>query len=94
MFGSSKLLFLFYTKTMFKKTLILSIGVLVVLAFGVANLAQAGDKILVCHNTSSSRNPVVLIEVSSQALNGHLLHGDFPPEEETMSCDGGGPVPE
>jgi hypothetical protein len=39
-------------------------------------LAAPVEKITVCHNTGSAKNPVVVIEVSSAgALNGHTGPG-------------------
>ncbi len=40
---------------------------------GFAVGAQAGgDKVWLCHGTSSEKNPYVLIHVSENALGGHL----------------------
>lgn len=43
-------------------------------ALTVAATAQGAndDKVLVCHGTASQNNPLVLIEVSQSALNGHF----------------------
>jgi hypothetical protein len=46
-------------------------------AFAVATAQGAAhEKVLVCHGTASASNPLVLIEVSQNALNGHFDVGD------------------
>jgi len=39
--------------------------------------APAEEKIVVCHRTSSKKNPVVLISISANAVPPRLAHGDF-----------------
>jgi hypothetical protein len=63
---------------------------------GVAN-----DKVFICHLTGSTTNPVVLIEVSVNAIPAHQAHGDaiapdFQSDPEhcggcLISCDDGDP---
>jgi hypothetical protein len=78
---------------MIKKLSVIAIGVLG--TAGVAGLVNAkADKVWVCHETSSINNPVVLISVSSNAVQAHLDHGDTLLPEGASDCSGGGPVPE
>ena len=66
--------------------------VISILGASIAN-ANAG-KVLICHKTSSEKNPIVLISVSSNAVQAHLSQGDtLLPAGET-DCSGGGPSPE
>jgi uncharacterized membrane protein len=57
--------------------------------------AQAGTKVAVCHMTSSAKNPIVNLVISSYALQAHLDHGDVLYSAETgcSTDDGGGPDP-
>ncbi len=54
---------------------------------------QYRSKQFVCHRTGSSKNPFVLIFVSSNAVPAHQRHGDvvFPPgtprETAAAQCD-------
>lgn len=53
--------------------------------------ADAGEKITICHNTSSAKNPVVMIEISVNALDKHVLnHGDADPYEVYEDSDNDG----
>ena len=51
-------------------------GVLGALTIAVAAQGATDDKVLVCHGTASQKNPLVLIEVSQSALNGHFDLGE------------------
>lgn len=44
---------------------------------GDRRAGSAGEKVLICHKTTSDTNAVVLIEVSANAVPDHLAHGDF-----------------
>lgn len=57
---------------MFKKIVLLS--VIVLASVGVAN-AGGNTKVLMCHKTSSETNPVVLISVSTNAIDAQLAQG-------------------
>jgi len=48
---------------------------------------ESEAKVLVCHVTGSSKNPVILIEVSANALPAHLRHGDIEAPVETRSSN-------
>jgi len=49
---------------------------------------EASRKVLVCHMTSSDDNPVILIEISVNALPAHMRHGDVvAPDGATSSND-------
>lgn len=63
---------------------------------GIVGLAKASaDKVLICHQTGSEKNPVVIISVSSRAEQAHLNHGDtLLPAGENDCSGGGGPLPE
>lgn len=57
---------------MFKKLVLLS--VIVLASVGVAH-AESGTKVLMCHSTASETNPVVLINVSENAVSAQLAQG-------------------
>ena len=47
------------------------------LAFlGGRRAGAAGEKVRICHKTSSTTTPVVVIEINADALEDHLAHGD------------------
>jgi len=50
----------------------LGIAALGALAVAVTAHGATDEKVLVCHGTASATNPLVLIEVSQSALNGHF----------------------
>ena len=74
---------------MLKKFAILSLF-LVLGIFLVSSTSLAGDKIDVCHRTGSASNPVVLINISSNAVPSHLNHGDSLLPTGAVDCSGGG----
>jgi hypothetical protein len=73
------------------------------LVLPAAAFAKSGDaakgrpepKVAVCHNTSSAKNPVVVIVIDQSAVPTHLnLHGDkLAIEGECRSDDDGGEEP-
>ncbi len=74
------------------KSLTAAAGLLVGVAGGYVYGDQA-NKIDVCHMTGSESNPVVLINISGNALSAHLAHGDFILPEGATDCSGGQPPP-
>lgn len=62
-----------------KKQLLLASLFTFCLFFGGSGIAQASQKVDVCH--SKGNGSVVMISVSINALPAHLDHGDFEPEE-------------
>jgi hypothetical protein len=46
-------------------------------ALGGRRTGAADDKVLICHRTGSDTNPIVVIEVSVDAVADHLAHDDF-----------------
>lgn len=45
------------------------------LAFGVTASAEQTNKVLVCHATSSVKNPTVMISISENAVEAQLAQG-------------------
>jgi len=67
-------------------------GVALLAIFGIAFAGQ--EKVAICHATSSTENPFVLIEIAAPAFAAHEAHGDFlVPESGDCSDGGGGEVP-
>lgn len=63
-------------------------------AFAAYGTAFAADKVLLCHHTGSESNPFVLINVSTNSLDGHAQTNDFPAPGTTVeSCTDGEPMP-
>lgn len=58
--------------------------------FGATSVGAA-DKVTICHYTSSAKNPVVMINVSVNALDTHMdNHGYELPETWYEDADGDG----
>jgi len=76
---------------MIKKISLVIAGLVLALILG--STAQAGEKVLICHRTSSSNNPILTLNVSVNALDAHLNHGDFLPHP-LYGCEDVGPVPQ
>lgn len=70
---------------------------IVILVLGLAIFANTAaaksEKVSVCHETGSSKNPLVLISVSKNALSSHLNHGDFILPEDMINCEEEAPQP-
>lgn len=64
-------------------------GALMAFAFS----ASAGTKVIVCHATSSDTNSIVVLDISEQAVQAHLEHGDALYDAEEGCGGGGGPSP-
>jgi hypothetical protein len=45
-------------------------------ALGGRGIGAEGEKVRICHKTSSTTTPVVVIEINANALEDHLAHGD------------------
>ncbi len=78
-----------YSRTHF----VLAIGLLITM-FVFGQIAQAGDKVTICHHTNSEKNPIVVISVNAHAFDAHMGHGDSL-YDSVNGCEegGGGPAP-
>ncbi len=45
-------------------------------ALGGRGVGAKDEKVWICHKTSSTTTPVVMIEINADALEDHLAHGD------------------
>ncbi len=72
-----------------RSTTALLLTALAMAVYAAAATAYAGEKVTLCHITSSATNRVMLLEVSEHSVDAHLAHGDtlFNPE---TGCDEGG----
>jgi hypothetical protein len=74
-------------------SMVLATGlVAAIFAFSAVQSSAKGNKVELCHKTSSIDNPWVLISVSAKAMDAHLNHGDAVPTP-AGDCDFSPPPP-
>ena len=71
-----------------KKVLFVGLIVVLMLAIFIPAMAAPGDKVDVCHLTSSETNERVLISVNDNAWDAHYDHGDAQPGDAVPGMAG------